>query len=130
MAEVEHVSGPTPTLEHVAGEGLDDPPRRQAGGGVEVALESDGVAHAPAGLVERHPPVDAEHLGTGSGHERQQFAGSHAEMDAGDPEGPQPGEDLGRGREHVSLVVGGIERPDPTVEELDGGRARRDLGPQ
>ena len=50
-------------------------------GRVEVALHRPGAAGAPGGLVERHPPVDADDVGAGLGHRAEQLAGADAEVD-------------------------------------------------
>ena len=95
VAEVEDVAGPAGVAaEHVAGAVGHDVPRRQAHGRVEVALH--GLAgHALAGDVERHPPVDADDVGAGVAHQREQLAGADAEVDARHAGGLERGEHLG-----------------------------------
>ena len=87
--------------------GLDHGPRGQADGRVEVALDAlVGADALPAG-VERHPPVDADHVGAGVGHQAEQLAGADAEVDAGHAEVGQAGEHLPAGGQHVSARMSG-----------------------
>ena len=70
VAQVEDVAGARAVVRRgqhgSAWPRLDDRPRRQAEGGVEVALHGAPGPDPAAGLVERHPPVDADHVGAGA----------------------------------------------------------------
>ena len=70
--------------EHLAGLGLGHLPGGEAQGRVEVALDGQPGPDPPPGLVQRHPPVDADHRAPGGGHRGQQLAGAHPEEDGGD----------------------------------------------
>src|SRR5437899_3089333 len=67
MAEVEDVAaasaGPP---ENLAGSLLDHLTRRQQDRRVEVALDSAPDADPPPALVEGHPPIQADQVGTGA----------------------------------------------------------------
>ena len=78
--------------------------RREHQGRVEVALH--GPAARPAYAVgQRHPPVDADHVGAGLPHQAEQLAGADAEVDPRDAELAGGGEHLGGVRHHVAAVV-------------------------
>ena len=76
--------------------GLDHRPGGEAQRRVEVALHGPTRSHAPARLVEGHPPVDAHHVGPRLGHLAQQLAGVDPEVDAGDVQVGQPRRRCGR----------------------------------
>ena len=135
VAEVEDVARcrlPRPRLASTARVGLlDHGPRRQAQGGVEVALQGVAGTDAPPGLVERHAPVDADHVGPGRRH-RGPAARRYPPRRgwSGTPRSATPVEDrAGRGQREA-LVLGRGQRPGPAVEELHGLGAGLDLGPQ
>ena len=94
---------------------------------VEVAL--DGEATDPlSGLAERHPPVDADHVGAGLGEQAEQLAGANTEVHAGHVEVGQLGEDPLGGGQHVAAVVGGREGAGPGIEQLHRPGAGVHLG--
>ena len=94
---------------------------------IEVALHAPVVAHpAPAG-VERHPPVQGDHVTAGGGDRLQEARCPGAEMDARDPKAGRGCENCSGVRLHALLVVLQREGAHPAVEELDGGRARGNL---
>ena len=79
--------GPAPALRITSSAPLlDDGPLAQADRRVEVALQRHIVSEPRACDVERHPPVDPEHIGSGRHHQLEQLAGAHAEVDAGHAE--------------------------------------------
>ena len=86
--------------------------------GVEVAL------HAPCAPTRARATSSGTRQSTpttsapGVGHQRQQLARAHAEVDAGHAEVGQAREDLRARRQHVGAVVGGRERAGPAVEQL------------
>ncbi len=49
--------------------------------GVEIALHRDRVAESGPALVQGHPPIEADDVGAGFAHGRQQGRGIHAEVD-------------------------------------------------
>ena len=125
VAEVEDVAGPPAgTREDVERLGLDDLPRREQHGRVEVALHRPAGHPRPAG-VERDPPVEADHVAAGRRHLLEQGRGARAEVDRRHVD---RGEDARRVRCDVVAVVRGRERADPGVEQLDHVRARARLG--
>ena len=69
--------------------------RREHQRRVEVALH--GPAARPSYAVgQRHPPVDADHVGAGLAHQAEQLAGADAEVDPRDAELAGRGEHLRR----------------------------------
>ena len=88
-----------------------------------------GAQPAP-GPFQRHPPVDAHHVGPRLVHRLQQLAGADAEVDAGHAQVGQPAQHLAGGGQHVAAVVGRAEHARPRVEQLHRGRPRPHLGPQ
>ncbi len=84
------------------------------------------------GLVEGHPPVDADHRAPAPGHGAQQLAGAHPEQDGGDAgvARGQLGEDAPGGRQDQLAVVGRRQDAGPAVEQLDGGGPGIQLGAQ
>ena len=87
VAEVEDVPGVAAVApQHVADLVGDDRPRRAEHRRVEVALQRRGRPDPAPGLVERDPPVDADHVGAGVAHQREELAGADAEVDAGHAE--------------------------------------------
>ncbi len=101
-----------------------------AEGRIQIALHGQVRSDASAGRVERHPPVDTDHVGARRGHEAEELTGAHAEKDGGHAEVRDPVEDGPRGREDELLVLVGGERTGPAVEELDRLRPGLDLGPE
>ena len=79
-SQFEHVGAPGPRLaEHFAGLGQRGLDAGEHDRRVEVAL--DGEATDPlSGLAERHPPVDADHVGAGLGEQAEQLAGANTEV--------------------------------------------------
>ena len=104
--------------------------RREEQRRVEVALQRDAVAEPLARLVERRPPVDADHAAAGLALRGQQVAGAGAEVDHGHVEVREGVEDAPHVRQHELAVVRLVERADPRVEELQRLGARLDLRPQ
>ena len=49
--------------------------------GVEIALHRNGVAESGPAFIQRHAPIEADHIGSGLAHGRQQGRGIHAEVD-------------------------------------------------
>ncbi len=45
-----------------------------------------GLTDASPGIVDRHAPIDPDHVGARLGHEPEQLAGTDAEVDARNPE--------------------------------------------
>ena len=83
VAEVEDVPARGPALlDHPAHLAVDRRPVGEQHGGVEVALQRPPGPDPAGGLVERHPPVDADDVGAGVADQRQQLAGADAEVDA------------------------------------------------
>ena len=69
---------------------------------VEVALQR-AVRADPAGrLVQRHPEVDADHVGAGLAHQPEQLTGADAEVDARHAQLADRGQHRGRVRLHVA----------------------------
>ena len=83
------------------------------------------LATASQPTVERDAPVEPDHVAARGGHLREQRGGAGAEVDRRAVDGR---EDPRRVRLHELLVVGGRQRPDPGVEELDHVGARSHLG--
>src|SRR5438309_9502378 len=104
-AQVEHVPGPALVgVEDGGGLAGDDVPRGQADRRVEVALDGDVMAQAGPGPVEGHPPVDADDVGASLGEQLEQLTGADPEVDAGNAEVLEPGEDSPGGGEHGAPV--------------------------
>ncbi len=99
-------------------------------GGVEVPLHGDSAAEALTSDVDGHPPVDADDVGSGVGHERQQLAGVDAEVDGRHVEIGKAVEDFGAGGQHAPLIVVGAEGAGPAVEQLHGRGPGVDLHPE
>src|SRR5688500_18065025 len=93
---------------------------------VEVSLDPSIEADALPGAVERLAMVDADDISAGDRHRLQQTGRTGAEVDG------RCSADLRENARHVRLdvahVVGGAERADPGVEELDHVHAGVDLG--
>ena len=82
MAEIEDVAGAAGGAgEHVARAGLDALPRAEQRRRIEVALHAAVVADDGPAVVERDPPVEADHVAAGGGHRGQQRRGARAEVD-------------------------------------------------
>ena len=90
VAEVEHVavaavrgSASTSTASR-----LDRVPRRRAAraGSRLPCTRASPARCAPTRVVERDPPVDADHVAARVAHQREQLAGAHAEVDRGHAE--------------------------------------------
>ena len=82
-----------------------------------------------AGRVEGHPPVHADHVGAGRGHQAEQLAGAHAEEDGrhaevGDPFEHRPG----GGQDEAAVLVGG-ERTRPSCRRAGRPGRRPRSGP-
>ena len=60
---------------------LDALPRAEQRGGVEIPLHAAVAATSCPALVERDPPVEADHVAAGARHRRQQRRGPGAEVD-------------------------------------------------
>ena len=122
---------PGPARRHGRGSsrgcGLDALPRPEQDGRVEVALHAAVVPDRLPALVERDPPVEADHVAARRRHRRQQRRGARAEVDR---RRVDRGEDLRRPRRDELLVVGGRERADPRVEQLHDVGARRAPAPR
>ena len=128
VAEVEDVAGAAGGGgEDLGDAGVEDFGRGEEGDGVEVALDGYGVVEGAPGLVERGAPVEAEDIGAGVAHGGQERCGVHAEVDDGDAEGADAGDEVGGGGEDVLAIVGGGERADPGVEDLNDVGAGGDL---
>ena len=83
VAEVEDVpGGGAAGLERRAGARGHRLPWREEQGRVEVALQRQVGTDPARGLVQRHPEVDADDIGTCPPHQRQQLARAHSEVDA------------------------------------------------
>ena len=125
MPEVEEVPGAAARpVEHVERLRLDDLPRSEEDGGVEVPLHC-AVRHLRPALVERNPPVEPDHVAARRCHLLQERGGTGAEMDRRHVDCPENG---GRMRGDVLAIVRGRERADPGVEHLDHVRAGARLG--
>ena len=70
-----------PCSHHPAHLAVDGRPVGQQDGGVEVALQRAAGADPAGGLVQRHPPVDADDVGAGVADQRQQLTGADPEVD-------------------------------------------------
>ncbi len=128
MAEVEDVSGAAGGGgQDLCDAGVEDLGWSEEGDRIEVALHGDGVVESAPGLIERGAPVEAEDIGGGLSHGGEERCGVHAEVDDGDAEGADAGDEVGGGSEDVGAVVGGGERADPGVEDLDDIGAGGDL---
>ncbi len=90
VAQVEDVAAAPGHGQHRPSLFGQDGPGGEAGGGVEVALHADARADAPAGFVQRDPPVDAYDIGAGPGEVGQELSRPYAKDDAGDLLGPRP----------------------------------------
>src|SRR5215471_17544655 len=84
---------PVPEVEDVPGRGTtfgDDPARLTLDDGpvgeqqrrVEIALYHCTGPEPPRCLVQRHPPIDADHVRAGLAHQCEQLTGTDAEVDA------------------------------------------------
>src|ERR1019366_4759401 len=104
VAEVEDVPPAATTIEHCRDPLGEDLPRRQAEHRVEVALERDLCAQSRSRLVEGYTPIDANAVRARRRQERQELAGSHAEVDAWHAEIGDAGEDTaGRRQDEVPI---------------------------
>ena len=101
VAEVEDVAaGGAALLDDPADLAVDGRPVGQQDGGVEVALQRRPGPTRPGGLVQRHPPVDADDVGAGVADQRQQLTGADAEVDPRHVPVADPVEDRARVRQH------------------------------
>ena len=131
MAQVEHVAVTSRSAaQHAERLGPQRVPRGKARRRVQVALDGSIGSDPIPRRVERHAPIHADHIAPGLGHQPQQLAGPHTEMDRRGLEVAQAGEETVCGGEHEPLVVIRIERPRPAVEHLEGLGPRFDLCPQ
>ena len=105
--------------------GLLDPPGRMVGG--EIALNGAGVAEGAPADIEGDAPVEADDVGPSLTHGGKQRGSIDTEVDDGDAERLDVADERGGGREGVLAVVGGGERADPGVEDLDDVGAGFDL---
>ena len=95
--------------------------------GVEVALQRLAAADPARRLVERDPPVDADHVRARLAEQAEQLAGADAEVDARHAGRGERGEDPPGVRQDRVPVVLGADHADPRVEQLHRRRARLDL---
>ena len=96
-----------PSVEDPAHLGLDDLPRREQHGRVEVALHRLVRADPAGGHVQRRTPVDADHVGAGLAHRAEQLAGPDAEVDPRHARVGQPA----RARRSSAAARSGGSRP-------------------
>src|SRR6266508_1550363 len=88
MPKVEYMTRPSSgTFKDNSGLGLDPLPRAEQGRRVEVALHAAIVADELPAAVERHAPVEPDHVAPSIGHRRQQVRRARAEMDRWDVDG-------------------------------------------
>ena len=81
MAEVEHVAfGRAARVQDTDRSPLDDVPGGQQDRRVEIALQRLARVHPAHRLIERHPPVHSDHVGSRLAHHSEQFTGVHAEV--------------------------------------------------
>src|SRR3954451_303693 len=112
---------------------------REQDGRVQVALQgprgADPAGGGGAGGGGRAsaggpPPVHPDDVGTRVSDQRQQLAGTDAEVDPRHVPSAQPVEDRARVRQDPLGVVGGGQYAGPRVEQLDRGRPGVDLNPE
>ena len=125
MAQIEDVAGPSRgALQHVVRAGQHPLDRSEQQGRIEVALHGAIQSDALPGLVERHAPVNPDHVTPGRRHRFEQGRGAGTEVEHGrtgcgdrlqDARGVWPGE---------LPVVGRRERANPGIEDLNRLRAR------
>ena len=128
VAEVEDVAGAVcGEGEDLFDAGLEDGGRGEEGDGVEVALDRAAGAGGAPTFVEGDAPVEAEDVCGGFAEGGEERGGVYAEVDDGDAEGLDAGDELGGGGEAVLAVVGDGERAGPGVEDLDNVGAGGDL---
>ena len=132
VAEVEDVAGGRATLgQHAA-----DLASRRTGQSASSSAGSRLPCTArcrpdPAGrLVERDPPVDADHVRAGLAHQPEQLTGADPEVHRRHVQVGERGEHRGAVRLDEAGVVGRGQRAGPRVEQLQRGRAGPGLHPQ
>ena len=132
VAEVEHVALGRPAPgQRRRGRGARRPPTGRAGSPGRGCPAAPCRADPARGLVERHPPVDADDVGPGLAQQAEQLAGADAEVDARHAEVGQPGEDrgwCGAGRTRGSRA--GRRAPTQESKSWTARGARRDLDAQ
>ena len=128
VAEIEDVSGTACGLRENLVDALANQLRLgEESDGVEVALHRAGVVERAPAFVERHAPVEAEHVGSGLAHGGEQAGGVDSEIDDGNAEGLHfADEDFRRGQHEVA-IIGDAQRSGPAIEDLDDVGAGVDL---
>ena len=110
---------------------LDDRPAARAAARGRGCPAPPRRAEPPGRLVERHPPVDADHVSARTDRiGPQQLAGADAEVDARDPGLGQRLEDGSAVRQHEPLVVGRATAIRPTSRTAAPPRHRRRSAPE
>ena len=69
-------------VEHGVGAGERGLGSGQDQGGVQVALHDEICSHAPPGVGDRRPPVEAQHPGAGGVHRFEEMIAADAEVDS------------------------------------------------
>src|SRR6266849_5420232 len=125
MTEVEDVARPPRRLfEHLPRAVDHELERAEQHRRVQVALHPTFVADPPPARVEGDAPVQRDDIGAGACDQLEQPRGGGSEMDPGHPQGTSGLEDASCEWQHALLVVGGRQRTDPAVEDLQRLRAR------
>src|SRR5579859_795262 len=128
MAQVEDMPlGGAATGDHVEGTLLDHVPWGEQHGRVQVALQRLPWLDPAGRLIERNPPVHADHVGARLAEQPEQLAGADAEMYPRHAGWLERGEDPAGVRQNRVPVIVRAHRADPGVEQLYRGDAGFDL---
>src|ERR1035438_523567 len=93
--------------------------RSEEGDGIEIALHRMAVPDGAPAFVEGLPPIEADDVGSGGSHGAEKSRCLDAEVDYRHAQFLHGADEAFGSLESIVAVVGGAERADPTVEDLD-----------
>ena len=93
---------------------------------IQVSLNGSVVSAPFPSFVQRDAVVHADHVPPGLGHQLKKTRGARSKMDRRNFRS-EPPDGLGRVRQDVFFVLGGLKAADLAVENLHGLNARLDL---
>ena len=128
VAEVEDMAGPAAGLiENLLRATADFARIGKKYGGIEIALDGAIVADRAPGVVQSHPPIDADHRAAGLAQQRQEGRIAGGEMHQRHARRKALG-DRARVRQHIAAVIVRTEATYPAIEKLHRLGAGGDLG--
>src|SRR5438552_4560482 len=131
VAKIEHMAGAvSDTLQHIRRRRSPYVRWTEECRRIQVPLNSAVFADVPPGLIDRDSPVDADDVPSRGGKGFEESGRPRAEMDAWDSRLTDFTKETACERGHVRFIIPGAQGTGPTVEQLEGLGARRDLGPE